>query len=297
MATHSLTCRGCGNQFESARKRAYCRVECYPTAPKRHALTCCDCGCGFTSGKGRTPKRCRQCADGRKAGIAARRDARKARLPKPKMASAERYASAVCRTEHKCQGCGEGFTPRSSDRTKFCSRACAYAHQTMWQGQSPTAVQAARMRALARVADTLRVRVSVQMNLPMYGPPTPRRCACGQCVGKWSRLCLDCWRERKRASRRICRAARKSAVRRAVVERFDPLDVLRRDGWLCHMCGRKTPSKLRGSHKPNAPELDHIIPIAAGGEHSRLNTACACRACNIAKGAKVMGQASLLALI
>jgi 5-methylcytosine-specific restriction endonuclease McrA len=42
--------------------------------------------------------------------------------------------------------------------------------------------------------------------------------------------------------------------------------------------------------------LDHIVPLAKGGLHSRANTACACNGCNMKKGARSnIGQPSLLA--
>jgi len=66
----------------------------------------------------------------------------------------------------------------------------------------------------------------------------------------------------------------------------NPYVVFTRDGWTCKLCGCDTPRALRGTFVPNAPELDHIIPLALGGEHSYENTQCACRACNGSKGAK-----------
>jgi hypothetical protein len=72
-----------------------------------------------------------------------------------------------------------------------------------------------------------------------------------------------------------------------------PEVVFNRDGWRCHLCGMKTKQAKRGSHDGLAPELDHIIPLSQGGEHSYRNTACACRACNLRKGAKVVGQMRL----
>ncbi|QDP57374.1 MAG: putative HNH endonuclease [Prokaryotic dsDNA virus sp.] len=63
------------------------------------------------------------------------------------------------------------------------------------------------------------------------------------------------------------------------------------------MCGCKTPEAKRGTYAANAPELDHIIPLAKGGAHSKANTACSCRRCNIAKSDKVLGQPSLLAAL
>jgi 5-methylcytosine-specific restriction endonuclease McrA len=70
--------------------------------------------------------------------------------------------------------------------------------------------------------------------------------------------------------------------------------VFERDGWRCHLCHRKTPQRLRGTHKSAAPELDHIVPISKGGAHSYANTACSCRRCNGLKSNNVLGQPSLL---
>jgi 5-methylcytosine-specific restriction endonuclease McrA len=71
--------------------------------------------------------------------------------------------------------------------------------------------------------------------------------------------------------------------------------VFARDGWLCHICGGRTDKARRGTYHPNAPELDHIVPLAKGGAHSYANTACAHRKCNAAKSDTIMGQPSLLA--
>jgi 5-methylcytosine-specific restriction endonuclease McrA len=55
-------------------------------------------------------------------------------------------------------------------------------------------------------------------------------------------------------------------------------------GWRCAICGVRTPADHRGTIRPDAPEIDHIIPIAAGGDHTHANVQCLCRLCNIAKG-------------
>lgn len=69
-------------------------------------------------------------------------------------------------------------------------------------------------------------------------------------------------------------------------ERVNLVSILERDGWKCQICGIDTPKELRGTKKPNAPEVDHINPIARGGRHTRSNLQCACKACNIRKGAR-----------
>lgn len=56
--------------------------------------------------------------------------------------------------------------------------------------------------------------------------------------------------------------------------------VFERDGWKCQICGKTTPRARRGSRYPNAPEIDHRVPISKGGDHLYSNIQCACRACN-----------------
>lgn len=100
----------------------------------------------------------------------------------------------------------------------------------------------------------------------------------------------------RRSVSRAVKGIREARMRGVASERVNPIKVFERDGWRCHICARKTPRQLRGTYKPNAPELDHIVPLAAGGAHTYRNTACSCRQCNGKKGAQTYGQPSLLAL-
>lgn len=76
-------------------------------------------------------------------------------------------------------------------------------------------------------------------------------------------------------------------------EAVNPIRVFMRDGWRCQLCGEKLKRKDRGSIKNCAPELDHIIPLSKGGEHSYRNTQCVCRKCNGEKGNIERGQQRL----
>lgn len=127
--------------------------------------------------------------------------------------------------------------------------------------------------------------------------PTERQClVCGVAfmAGKWQRVCgPDCEAQLKKTHRRTAKAKRRAVTRGRAAESIDPLRVFERDGWRCHLCGCRTPRRLRGSCEPNAPELDHVVPLALGGTHTWANVACSCRACNNAKGAKALGQLGL----
>lgn len=72
--------------------------------------------------------------------------------------------------------------------------------------------------------------------------------------------------------------------------------VFERDGWRCQLCGKKT-DRNATVPSPNAPVLDHIIPLACGGDHSYVNTQTAHFSCNSLKGSGVLGDAEQLRLI
>lgn len=210
-------------------------------------------------------------------------------------------ANRIRRPDRICQQCFNPFWPKRCDRLTFCSRSCSFAHK----------------------ADTARRRTEIAQAKAEFAawaagkPPMGKRCrGCGRRALKHKQYCPPCrvaWHEAKAAARKQSEAyreaqrrspsrradkARRKALQRGKIdgaERFDPLEVLARDGWRCHICGVSTPKRLRGSYDDRAPELDHIVPLAAGGKHTRQNTACACRRCNREKGQRPLGQLRLVA--
>jgi 5-methylcytosine-specific restriction endonuclease McrA len=97
-----------------------------------------------------------------------------------------------------------------------------------------------------------------------------------------------------RALRTTGHAKRKQRLSVVICERVDPFEIFERDRWTCRLCGVKTPGKLRGTHEPSAPVLDHIIPLALGGPHTRTNLQCLCYKCNATKAAKYEGQLAFM---
>lgn len=178
------------------------------------------------------------------------------------------YCSKACRAvaqlkpiERTCAGCGKKYI-RTNTRheTKYCDDGCYRRHWT----------------------------------LPL--------CECKGCGNKFApkngkQYTSYCSRECFQATR--CNGSKVSRpvqyiysghhVRRAKkfgvsAEKFKILDVFVRDNWTCMICKCATPQELRGSLNDSAPELDHIVAMAQGGEHKMDNCQCICRACNIFKG-------------
>lgn len=212
-----------------------------------------------------------------------------------------REANGKARRARVCEQCGANFIQKAlskaqrlaGHRARFCSRACEGLSRRIY------ASAAAKNRAKferRRERNGWQPRVKLAPRVPAPLPPRQcRECGCTfspEYRDKHRIYCSQlCGR---RASKRVGRKLGKARKRAQAIEAVDPNKVFERDGWRCQLCGTKTPRKLRGSMKPSAPELDHIVPLADGGEHSYRNTQCACRSCNGAKGAGPGGQLRLL---
>lgn len=257
-------CKGCGTTIF---KSTFCKADCR------------------TSWYARTSRE-RDAAARRKAGV---------------LTWSERYAGQADGVRSgQCVVCQRQFERRraSKDAGLCCSRECGFEliHQRSVRSRMVKAAKAEFARWARRAAAK---------------PKRPRFNTCRSCgirIDKGKQRCEPCREKRRLLSRaaakqtdgylvmkRAAKARRRAVVRGADAERFDPFEIFDRDGWRCHICGCSTPRRLRGTYEDRAPELDHVIPLAAGGEHSRKNTACSCRKCNIAKADRPLGQLRLIA--
>lgn len=92
-------------------------------------------------------------------------------------------------------------------------------------------------------------------------------------------------REKNPERVRQYRQARRARLADALDEVFPPVEVYERDGWVCGICGEPVDANLKHPN-PLSPSLDHIVPLALGGRHSRANTQLAHLVCNVRKGAR-----------
>ena len=291
----SDACRlGYQRRLSKARWDAGIRSASQPIAKRLKAPTpCLHCEADTTRPKYCSSK-CSQVARGRRNGV---------RLWEDYVAEARQAA-----LRRECPECRGLFQPTRHDRHSagpqvYCSRTCLHAEGNRH------AVKKEAVRAEAAVYR----RWAKDARQRLLEAQAERLCPdCGQSLGRWQRRCGQCRDARKvavqaklrrirrrtpahKAARRAAKAARRAIERGIDAERFDPFEIFERDGWRCHICTRVTPKRYRGSYKPNAPELDHIVPLAKGGKHTRANVACSCRECNGKKADRILGQPSLLA--
>lgn len=167
--------------------------------------------------------------------------------------------------------------PRFSNgrERRFCFACCPKPEKTERKTYSPKKVVIATCEAAGCGEEFIRI------------VPGQRYC-CTKCrtrTGNTSERKLDYDRENARGPHRH-RARRYGGA----FQSFSVLSVLDRDGWKCRACGIDTPKGERGKFSPNAPELDHAIPLARGGDHTPENTQCLCRSCNSAKADRTMEE-------
>lgn len=217
-----------------------------------------------------------------------------------------------------CAKCSKKFRPRGPAQERrqgfiqtFCSRFCADAGRRKYASKDEyrQALKAAREMARLQVdpcactacGNLFRPKSKVTKRCPTCieedrKPKSPRKCrVCGGAVQRPNKhSCSDwCANELRKAANKIRKARRRGREKIGRVETVVVTRVFDRDGWRCQLCGVKTPKKLRGTNDDRAPELDHIVPLARGGEHSYRNTQCACRRCNGLKSAGPGGQLRL----
>lgn len=61
-------------------------------------------------------------------------------------------------------------------------------------------------------------------------------------------------------------------------------DVFKRDKFTCQYCGKESPEVVL--------HVDHIVPVAKGGDNEMVNLVTSCQSCNLGKGARELSDDS-----
>lgn len=306
MANPDCTCVTCGATIQRkkiGRPPKYCGRACRPSAYVKNPESnreCAQCGGAYRSGRSRA----KYCSPSCKAKAKCER-ARGTRVYGPRVVKGF-CRGCCCRYEHETMHHGRG--------NGYCSRDCFIGRKARIAAEASALNRIASrdhgpiypIRVRAEILALRRIRARRERKLPI-------RSACSSCgtvviaKGQHRRVCEACkraayrrWlretesgRSVRRADRAKSKAKRRLAIRARRSDSIDPIRVFEQFGWRCHLCREPTPRRLRGTYDPRAPELDHVVPLAAGGTHTYGNVACACRECNIKKGSRVIGQLGL----
>ena len=74
-------------------------------------------------------------------------------------------------------------------------------------------------------------------------------------------------------------------------EQFERAEIFTRDGWVCGLCSSPI-DPAAAWPAPGSASIDHIVPWARGGSHTRANVQAAHLACNVAKGTNESARAA-----
>lgn len=232
------------------------------------------------------------------------------------------YLAAIAETANakhsfSCAHCGDTASRRVSAtnaakgyENKYCSLACRNAAYRL-AGSEARVGRVSYSRCFASYCGACRQPFVARQARRACGPAceytlavlaaharAARVTQCGECGSEYcalyghghAKLCVPCADVRARMHKRTHRVARKARQRGATIEPVNPIKVFDRDGWKCRLCDLPTPRGKRGTYDDDAPELDHIVALAAGGEHSYRNTQCACRRCNLLKSDRPVSE-------
>lgn len=287
-------CHRCGKEFPCPRgQKKYCSRECRVTG--KIEVKCSVCGETFV----RASKAVKCCSKSCGLELSKRTRASKSTVGK-----------------HECSWCGAWFRPKGNDRTTFCSRECAFAAQK-WKGRLRRAERASAPRSYCAVCFQAiagkRKKVCSSECAALSHRLYSRRhyyeggrklryeakrardlrlrdaVKCRECGAKFVPAVLGTLYCSARCGKRVAkrtRRARKAGAEREAIRRQDVFD---RDGWICQLCGRPTDRQSKAP-QPNAPVVDHIVPLAVGGAHTFNNVQCAHFLCNSKKAAGSCGS-------
>lgn len=215
----------------------------------------------------------------------------------------------------RCANCGEDFSPKRTDSTTCCSRACGFEYQRtiahakkahrLWervlQGDVGSRVcpvcfrrHMGRGKTCGDACSTMFNRMGVRRQAEMK-PAWRQPYTCAECgtehapayADKKTRFCSRACMRRysKRINKERYGRNHRQRARRAGVA-YEPVNVKRvyeRDGWMCGICGGKIAKDKKAPH-PRSPSIDHIIPLSLGGPHTYDNVQAAHFGCNSMKG-------------
>lgn len=202
-----------------------------------------------------------------------------------------------------CEVCGKPYR-RTYGAQRACGRACG---QWLWRqatgcDRTELSWKACRwcdkplvVRAGSRRSQHVGCRAPKVVPKPhesIVGKPCVFSCSkCGVewagvvTMGRRVRRCAACLRDTKRANWAVGRAVRRSRRAAAGSEQVGMRYLIRRDKGICQLCGKKVRLGEQVPH-PLAPTLDHVVPLALGGAHTKANAQLAHFRCNTSKGAR-----------
>lgn len=198
------------------------------------------------------------------------------------------------RKARDCEICSANYRP-SYPGQRACGRACGWQLRVLegkvaWRAPAPPAVPTPRAcaqchgeytgRRLKYCSEECARTAWRTADLARHGrtPAEVDHCACGAPLSLRRYRCDACVAATARDARRRAKARRRQVIH----EPYTMAEIAQRDDYLCGLCGRMVPMDL-WVPDPDAPTIDHILPIARGGQDTVANVQLAHFMCNSIK--------------
>jgi len=258
---YNKICKYCGKHYSTPRKvQKYCSRKCEGNwlrqeAAKKRMRICQWCGkefvMNFMSGKARSG----EVQEGLFCSRKCRWDWVKERTRTKNPPKCNIYFN-------KCVVCGKMFITKHNQKT-ICSDECQHLSWAKYQRDL--------YKDNWQQPDAFKCKECGRIYQPKFGEIRTIFCS------------IRCRNKYTRTNEKVIRRLR---IENGFVEPVSRTEIFKRDGWRCHICGRKVNPKLKSPH-PMSATIDHIIPLAAGGTHEPKNVALAHMICNSRKGSGI----------
>jgi hypothetical protein len=233
-------------------------------------------------------------------------------VPQAERGPKSEFCSQGCRAWHRsglkpdkdgllhleCGHCGKRF--ETKHKRKYCCRSCQESAGRFRENKI-CAVCSKEFTAKTKGAKTCSPVCSQRMR----SIRDRRRFTCTNCDKQFyrksgnsaglfcSRICFFSWKKKSNGKPvRYPLPITNGSTHRRRAKRFGVAhesvkasSIFERDQWVCKLCGCEV-DRYAIAPQPNAPTIDHIIPISRGGPHVPSNLQCAHWRCNLRKGSK-----------
>lgn len=194
-----------------------------------------------------------------------------------------------------CQVCDTALPPRRRPGSpRYCSPECKSQADRARSNAHNAVKNAERRRATRRARVERKLAEAAEGSGPTWVLTAGLCAVCGGGFVTWgaSLYCSSaCRGGRKTPEAAARRKARQRGWRLTKARR---LAIYERDDWTCRLCGIPVDRDAAGTMQPDAPCVDHVVPLALGGPHCLENLQTAHNACNLRKGTSLPPEGTVV---